>query len=299
MLTTNHPIEKWYSGKGLHTIRTYVLPTLATAEKDGYWPKGASRKIKAALNKQNVAIKFAKDNDRNFERTDDDAGLLDDVLDIRGKRYYEAKVKGSTLVHWMNYGQYAHAESALDLCDKLLPYTVNAAEKKALATARQWAEDFAPIAELDRLLDSRRAKPEYVCKTLSPTVLANVGKALQIDLTSVAVPPMKGKWIKVNRPIKGQPGKFEEIQIYHIEILWPEGTKHCTSKFSHGSRAGNSQCEACGHAIRNGYNWVPLLATTPKGPVSLWVGRDCASKLFGCDVTGDAEYARITAEHAR
>ena len=26
-------------------------------------------------------------------------------------------------------------------------------------------------------------------------------------------------------------------------------------------------------------------------PVSLWVGRDCAKNLFGCEVEGEAEYS--------
>lgn len=55
-------IEKWYSGNALETLRTYVSPTLIAAAAAGYWPKGASRKVHAALNKQNVAARFAKAN---------------------------------------------------------------------------------------------------------------------------------------------------------------------------------------------------------------------------------------------
>jgi hypothetical protein len=161
-------------------------------------------------------------------------------------------------------------------------------------TIRQWANDFLPIVELIRLLNSRRPKPTYAFGTLSPTVVENVNKNLKICLTNITVPEMKGEWRKVQRPIKGRPGKFEEVEVYFIEPVWPEGTKHCVSRFSYGSKAGNSQCEACGHAIKNPWNWVPLLGTTPTGPVSLWVGHDCAENFFGCKVLdGEAEFLRV------
>jgi hypothetical protein len=40
------------------------------------------------------------------------------------------------------------------------------------------------------------------------------------------------------------------------------------------------------------HNWVPLVAQMAAGPASLWVGRDCAKKLFGADASGEATYLR-------
>jgi hypothetical protein len=77
--------------------------------------------------------------------------------------------------------------------------------------------------------------------------------------------------------------------VYEIIVDWPDGTLHNKSHFNYS--ANNQQCQACGHAIQNPFNWVPILAfNTTKVPHSLWVGRDCASKLFGCKVEGDAIY---------
>lgn len=51
------------------------------------------------------------------------------------------------------------------------------------------------------------------------------------------------------------------------------------------------ESEELGHAIKDPFNWVPLLAYNhKKTPHALWVGRDCAEKLFGCEVEGDAIY---------
>jgi hypothetical protein len=274
-------IEKWYSGKALGAIQSYVLPMLAQAEAEGCWPKGASRKVRAALNKQAVALKFANANDRR-DRDHGTEGLLSDVSDDRRPGYY-SECRGWLLVHNMMFGQFARAREALVLADALKPHCVNDAERHALALARQWAQDFAPVAELVVLLDSRRPRPVLVCKTLSRTVLDNVGRAMDIDLDSIEAPKMEMEWVETLLP-NGQ-----VVQMPRVKVLWPEGTRHDTSRFAYGV-AFNQQCHACGHAIKNPFNWVPLLAQTPQGPVSLWVGRDCAKNLFECEVSGEALY---------
>jgi hypothetical protein len=53
------------------------------------------------------------------------------------------------------------------------------------------------------------------------------------------------------------------------------------------SAAGNEQCQACGHAIKSG-RFVPLVLDGKNGLCSLWVGRDCAERFFGCKVTGES-----------
>ena len=257
--TTN--ILKWYSGKALTVVRDYALPVLAQAEELGYWPKGTSRKVKAALNKQTVAIKYARAN--------------------RPASYSSPR---HGVNHAMMFGLYEQAPKCLD--------TITS---EAHVSGCEWAEDFVQVARLVALLDSRRPVPVVVLGTLSRTVLDNVGRSMQVELDSIASPEQRIKWVKLMH-------KGEEIEVAEVEIIWPEGTRHNTSRYAHNINAHNDQCHACGHAIRNGFNWVPLVATTPRGPVSLWVGRDCAKKLFGCDVTGDAVYterAKLDAYNSR
>ena len=107
---------------------------------------------------------------------------------------------------------------------------------------------------------------------------------------------MHGEYVEVM--IKGQ-----KVSVYEVVIDWPDGTLHFRSKFL---RSENHElCQACGHAIKDPFNWVPILAygTEPlehqligvpakSVPYSLWVGRDCAHKLFGCEAEGDAIYKR-------
>lgn len=285
-VTTKNPIEKWYTGKALTVIQTYVLPTLAAAEAQGYWPKGASRKVTAALNKQSVAQKFARANDRGYnDRQKRPTGLLGDIQDVRGPEGFKATLKGWELVHAMQFGQFSRAERCLTLAKALVPFAETQAESAALATAYEWAKDFAPVAALVALLDSRRPVPVVVAKTLSRTVLDNVGNCLNISLDSIEFPKIIYVWETRTNKLG------EKYQVSVPEILWPEGTRHKVSRFSHGSHAGNSQCEACGHAIKNAFNWLPLVGQTPEGPVSLWVGRDCAKKLFECEVEGEADWS--------
>lgn len=274
------PIAKWYTGKALATILTYVMPTLDRAMADGYWQPGDSRKVRAALNKQAVAAKFAKAQDRDHNyRGAPRSGQLDDVMDNR-ERSWESTVKGSDFVHAMMFGAVCRAPGLVELGAALVPHCVNGAEDSALATARQWADDFAPIAKLMERLDATRPKPVYVVSEISPLVHANVAQAMKVDFSSIKSPDIE--WIWVEMEVKGK-----LVRQPVGKILWPEGARHNVSRFSSGSAAGNCQCEACGHAIKSGL-FVPLLATTPTGPIALWVGRDCARHLFSVDVKGDA-----------
>jgi len=66
-------------------------------------------------------------------------------------------------------------------------------------------------------------------------------------------------------------------------LLWPKNTVFDRGRFTQGH-----QCQSCGHAIHNPYNWVPLLIDSQKGiPHALWVGRDCSASVFGVKVTGE------------
>jgi hypothetical protein len=280
--------ERWFTGKA----KEKALAALALVEESlvrGYWLPKVSRLVHAALNKQNVAIKFARANEAPHNRPYNEPALRGILSSVESaerdeRTTYTAKYRGWNLVHYMMFGQVTRAAEAVELAAALEPYCQNDAERAALKTAAEWAADFAPVAAALAELDSRRPVPVVVMKTLSPTVVANLAASMKVDLTSVASPDTEVEWVE--RVIKGQ-----TVKVAKVKILWPEGTRHNCSRFAYGTD-NNAQCHACGHAIKNPWNWVPLVATTPTGPVSLWVGKDCAKKLFGCEVSGEAEYVR-------
>lgn len=283
MPTDFSSIRQRYSGKGLKIFDEYVLPTLAAAEASGFWQPGASRKVRAALNKQAVAIAFARVNERkDWRRRDTDEGLLNDIADRRGAYHHEATLRGDDLAFAMKFGVYTRAPQLRDLADKLLPYARGEAEHAALARAAEWVRDFIPIAALVQRLDAARPTPEYVFAQVSPTVYANVGKDMGIDFTTVRAPKIIWHKREFCHP------KTQKMLVDFVPVIqWPEGTRHGVSRYASGS----SRCEACGHTIKS-LNWVPLVADTAEGPVALWVGRDCAATLFGAKINGNAKIER-------
>lgn len=243
------PALKWYKGKSLEGAK-FALAQLTEAVELGYWPSGYSRSVSAKLNKMSEAKKWAVKNIGTYSG----ASYTNPLYDAWSAMFF---------------GKFAAAPS-------FLARNWDGAESNLKATVIEWAADFDDIADAVATLDATRPKPVYFMKTLSATVLDNVGKAMGIDLKTVQMPEIV--WIKV----KGLDVKGKETWSWVPDIKWPEGTKHYTSKFSCGNH-----CEACGHAIKNPFNWVPILAYTTEGPVSLWTGKDCAENLFGCEVKNE------------
>jgi hypothetical protein len=137
-----------------------------------------------------------------------------------------------------------------------------------------------PVEAQMQVWDSQRPPPTFTTIGASPTITANL-KLLGAEKAEPA--PMKREWVEALNP---KTGKVELHLV--VEIVWPEGTQHGTSQYR--GTCNNSQCESCGHAIKNPFNWVPILVTCTDGSFkSLWVGRDCAKTLFGIDMTGDLE----------
>lgn len=78
-------------------------------------------------------------------------------------------------------------------------------------------------------------------------------------------------------------GKTVKLSLAYL--VWPEGTVHGASRFH--TTNNNRQCQACGHAIKNPHNWVPVVVDNKAGvPHSIWVGRDCSKSLFGIELVG-------------
>ncbi len=285
-------IRKWYSGKALTILDTYVIPTLTEAEAQGYWPKGASRKVTAALNKQTVAIKFANKQEVPRDRTgcrdaSVTSGLLGCVCDDRA-HWFGAKVSSWGLIHAMSFGFVQRAPELMETCNALAQYCANDAERDALAKAREWCIDCAPVAELLKLLDSRRPPIKVIFGTLSATVVKNFAVELQLDFTTIRVPPTESYWVTVKNKKTGA-----DEQVLKHRLIWPMGTRFNASRYSYTD--SNRQCQACGHAIKDPFNWVPLLIDGPGGkPFGFFIGRDCAKNLFGCHVEGDALFEEIS-----
>jgi len=286
-------ILEWYSGKARDTIAQFVIPALVECEELGCWKKGVSRSVKGALNKQNVAKKWVDTKAWKPHGSPDlvpTHGNLLEKIEVPSKKPRETGTSGWYLAHAMRFGSFELAKSNIALAEKL-EHVAEVAPREtyeAWGVALRWAKAFAPIAELVRLLDASRPKQTVVMKTLSPTVMENLSKHVGIDMRSIQSPPMKGEWREETIVVGG---KSKQVRVWRVRIEWPEGTLHNRSKFFHSGE--NWQCQACGHAIRNPFNWVPILAYgdntlgTKSTPYSLIVGRDCAEKLFGCEVDGD------------
>lgn len=278
---TNLPyssILRWYTGKALATVDSFVLPTLAAAEQRGYWLPNESRKLRAAVTKHAVAQKIARHANEFYRALADDHSVVDDCAFDTRRSLTDAWFK---INMGMQYGSnnVVHMMGAIKQIEEQgLP---TAEQKEVLAQARTFAADFAPIYTLIVKLDATRPKPVFTALGLSPTVTATLTEQLKLNVATLRFPEMEEKWIER----KDEKGVVKRIPI--LVIKWPENTQHNCSRFAKGN-----QCHACGHAIRNGFNWVPFLIDDAKGvPHSCWVGRDCARNIFNVDVKGDAEYA--------
>lgn len=243
-------IVPFYRNKHLAKIRAIVIPTLERCAREGLWGKGEARSIKAALNKTDR---------RETEAASRGAKAIEEH---GGRRFATIDV---------DYGRFEHAPKHLEMAHRLAELGRDAREFAA------WCEAFAPIAELCARLDAARPKPAFVFAAVSPTVHANVAEAMGVEFSSVREPEIE--YVEREREYGG---KFVKVVIAIIH--WPAGTRHMVSKFAHGSRAGNLQCEACGHAIKSN-NWVPLVVDNATGPMSMWVGRDCAATMFGAKLS--------------
>jgi hypothetical protein len=273
-------ILEWYSGKARDTIVNFTIPSLVESEALGCWKKGVSRTVHATLNKQNVAQKFSRALDEQLGEADRWSGRK--RLDYAHPLHAGASD--------MLYGSYGHAPRHLTPDAKKkrdargdFTFTSKTGPASANQAIERWAQAFAPVQALIELLDERRPKPVIVMKTLSPTVAKNISDHIGIDVATIQSPPMRGEWVEFTY-------KGKKCRVYEIVIDWPVGTQHNRSRFL--DSANNEQCQACGHAIKNPFNWVPILAYGKEVPYALWVGRDCAEKLFGCEVEGAAIYKR-------
>lgn len=298
----------WFSGKGRKDAEL-AMAMLLDSRNQGYWVKGASRRVRAALGKANVARKGARSARRFYEAAPFEH-------DEKKPNYRNAWF---TVYMALECGhpdpeRVLGAIKALDepaareiLPDDLPKGSLSPAAERTrlLDVAARFALDFAGVKSLCAALDARRPARMVVMGTLSPTVAATLGdERLKLDASTLRSPPTKYEWVEVTL----KDGTTAQRQM--IVIDWPPGTRFNRSRFRYSDR--NRLCQACGHAIKDPLNWVPVLidgrvpevrvhgagmeAAEVAVPHCFLVGSDCARKLFGCTVEGEAEYANLMPE---
>lgn len=182
-------------------------------------------------------------------------------------RGYNAPKAESAIHYAVAYGSFNYL-AGLSLQD---------ASKNLSNEALEFYIDFRPLVDAMIKLDNTRPRPVFTTMNASPTISAELKRQ---GAVTVEVCPIE--WEKVEDPKTGKIG-------FRAVLVWPEDTIHGSSRYTQKSM---DQCHACGHAIRNPFNWVPLILTDDKGQKkSLWVGRDCSATLFGVKMDGDLELA--------
>lgn len=256
-------VLSFFTGKSL----TNAIEAMALVEQSiaqGFWVKGASRSVRSVMAKANVAAKAAKKAGESggygFQR--------DRTAADPRRAFFKAYML-------LAYGALDFAELTETMEVSALIETDHPA---FTAFFRSYAVAMLPLAEAMAKLDATRPPPVFTEMKASPTVSRTLAG---LKAEAVAVCPMT---IESLQRVNNETGKSETVFV--TKLLWPEGTKHNTSRYT-----GSCSCQACGHTIFRGDNWMPLVLTTAEGPKSLWVGRDCAKTLFGVDYSGTLEIA--------
>ncbi len=284
---------KWFTGKSLENA-TLALDMLQASIDNGSWLPKHSSKVRAALTKANVAQKWAKANRFELETI----GLRPVPISHRPPGQSDEQAEKSTyktpdnrrgwnVAHTLSYCQ---PVSRLDFVALRDEAKGSPDHLKLLDYAEGFARDFAPAQEAMDKLDATRPRPVFTSLGVSPTLTRTLTD-MGIQGTMETVRPCPEKW-ELEEHIDKKTGRVNYAWVCYL--LFPENTVHRASRHAHGGGV-HTQCHACGHAIRNNYNWVVLLVDDAKGvPHSIWVGRDCAMSLFGIKVTGEIEIGNAT-----
>lgn len=257
----NSAFLEWFSGKSLANANA-ALVLLEGSVAHGSWLPGASRKVKAALNKQNVAKKWAQANQSCLVSI----GNRDNTRDSRGWAAHHAMYYG-----YLGNRVDTHVMRAL----------AEKPEQHALVdVVERWSLSFAEARVAIERLDATRPVPVFTTMKASSTVSATLKSlGMAVESNTVRACPMKSEMIEY---LSSKTGKTVCMMVVTVDP--PEGTIRHASRF----HCGKGQCEACGHAIHRPFNWVPLLIDNQAGvPHLLFVGMDCARTIFGVDVKGD------------
>lgn len=269
-------VLRWFTGKA-RANATAALELLNASIVAGGWLPKASGRVHAAMNKSNVTTKLAH---KNEALKDLNHYMVDGQYVERLAKLPNGQ-KGVELYHNLCFGSYLLAQKT-DFA-ALFAAAGESDIALVLIAAREWVEAMAPVAAAIRKLDATRPVPTFTTLGVSPTVtrtLTDLGVAG--TATTVRVCPIR--W-EERQEVDQKTGRVRYFRVGFLNP--PAGTVFEASRHAHGSG-----CHACGHAIRNQYNWCPLLVDDAAGtPYLLMVGRDCAQSLFGIKMTGDLELA--------
>lgn len=252
----------WFTGKAKTNAET-ALDLLTRSAEQGFWIPGASRKVRAALSKSNVARKIGR------------ATRFDFDFDYRNPAMRAAGAAASNVTYVLSYGA---ARTNIDFA-ALRAQPLTDVQLAAVDAAERLVAAFAPAWALMAQLDATRPKPVFTHLGVSPTLTATLAQLnASLDPGSLGMP--ETEFVRVESVDE----KGKKVYGFEIIIHWPEGTVHQSSVHAYKRAC----CHACGHRIKNPFNWVPLYAKDKADvPHSMWVGRDCAESLFGIKLTGD------------
>lgn len=266
--TSRSSVLKWFTGKA-YSNADHALKLLALSEREGAWLPKHSRYVTANLSKANVARAIAIQNERELEK-------------IGGEYKTPRAQRGWEVAFALRYGCFDRRGAGLDwaaIHDGASTPQLKAVVDRAL----EFVQAFEPINALIAQLDATRPKPTVTYLGASPTVTKLLeGLGLAVAISTVRVCPIEWELVE------GKNKEGKTIRHWVGRMLWPTGTVHGASRYNFTEH--NEQCQACGHAIKNAGNWVPLIMENQDGkPHSLWVGTDCARRLFGIKIAGKFE----------
>lgn len=264
-------ILSWFTGKAL-TEAQHALGLLEQSLELGSWIPGASRRCHSAMSKSNVAKKFAKANEEAYRA----------IGATETNRY---STPGWSMWFMLFFGSVFDSRNAnfaevrknlpLDGSSKLVDY------------AELYLKDMTPVADAMAMLDATRPIPVFTKLGVSPTITKTLegifGRGMDFKMDKIYVCPSHLE------KLESVDDKGQTVYRFVMVLDWPANTVFRASRFANTGSA--DQCHSCGHAIRNPFNWVPILAEDTLGtPHALWVGRDCAKNLFEIKAEGELEY---------
>lgn len=255
-------IKAEMKGKKLEKFLESVRILNASAEQGG-WIEGGSRRASSGFY-QGSGIR-----------------MIEDAASGRVSWKNEAFSEAMFSLHYGNPVKNVDAAVAVITKEEL--------KKFSREYARAWMLLSTEARELSAALDKTRPLPKITKVGLSPKVTKTLQECnLDLDLSTITYPELETFEMEVLVPVKNK--KTGEVEMKWVmqefqRPVWPKGTVHNQSRFAMNTNG----CHACGKNIPSG-RFVPFYAEDKKSgkKVSMWVGCDCAKKLFGIKDVGVA-----------
>nr|BFD64790.1 hypothetical protein BdHM001_34710 [Bdellovibrio sp. HM001] len=259
-------LKKSYSGKNLEAVEA-AIAMVNESVAAGFWLPRVSRKARAGFSKPSKAASRA----RTVYR-----GLSDKFYNAEGEereRLDKLKWIANDIQASAAYGREMPTKEEIEQVIHLYP-------AGSLDYLKDNVDVLSQIRETMNILDSLLPIPVVTELGFSPKVQATLLECnLRVDLSTVRFPDIERKVVEFT----DKNGRKKYRVLYRL--IWPEGTMHGASRFASGGH-----CEACGKAIPSG-RFAPFQAFDKESGrhISLFVGSDCAKKIFGVRFAGFSE----------